>query len=154
MTETVSCPGHFRNHLELGIEEIMAHCVLIKDIVNITNCLVVLNPSSVCYLQLTVLYKLLYLIFLGVLKTVIPIFEEYPFGHKIFSGSVALKPIYHGVKYLFSISLVHGVEESFGSKVDIFEFIISVEPIGVQMWMERYEEFVILKTALLSCYYS
>ena len=85
MTETVSGPGDLNDFTKLLVEPVVTDCILIDDIINIADSFIVLDPSSVGDLELTVFDELFYFLFAGVGEIFVPIFEEDGFSHEIFS---------------------------------------------------------------------
>ena len=109
MSETISSPGNLNNFTKLLVEPVMTDCILIDDIINIADSFIILDPSSVCDLELTIFNELFYFLFAGAREVVIPIFEEDNLSYKIFSLGAGGQTCQHWVEYLFSISLVHHV---------------------------------------------
>ncbi len=127
----------------------MSNCILVNNVVHIANCLVIFNPSSICYLQLPITYKLSDFSLHIIWDELIPVFKKNYLSYKIFSFRVSLKGRIHRIENSFRISLIHCIEESCWSKVDIFELIVSIEPESIQMWMKGYEKFLIFWFAWL-----
>jgi hypothetical protein len=55
MSEAVSGPSNFGSNSEFCIQEIISNCVLVNDIIEVADCLVILDPSSVGHLELPLL---------------------------------------------------------------------------------------------------
>lgn len=128
----------------------MSECVLIDDIVNITNCLVIFYPSPVCYFQLTISNKLSYFGLHFSWDGIIPVFQKYYLSYKIFPFRISFKRSIHWVEYCFGISLIHCIEKSCWPEVEIFEFIVSVEPKSIHMRVKSNKKLLVVGLALLS----
>jgi hypothetical protein len=150
MAEGVSRPANLNDLSEFLVEEIVSHCVLIDDIIDVTDCLVVFDPSSVRDLQLTIFEKLSQLVFLGLRKHVVPVLEEDHFGDKIFALGILLQGLEHRVEDGLAVALVHCVQETSWSEIYVFEFVVRIEPEGVEMGMERDIEFLVIRSADLA----
>lgn len=85
MSEAVCSPTYFSDLPKLLIQPVLASRVLIDDIINITYCFVVLDPSSVGDLQLAILDELLDLFLLVMREVVIPILQENNLSDKKFA---------------------------------------------------------------------
>ena len=85
MSETVSSPGDLNNFTKLLVEPVVTDCILIDDIINIADSFIILDPSSVGYLELTIFDELFYFLFAGAGEVIVPIFEEDGFSYEIFS---------------------------------------------------------------------
>ncbi len=142
MPKTVSGPPYLCSQAELRVEEVMAHSILVDDIINVAHCLIVLYPSAVCEIQLSLFEQLLHLIFLISCEVVIPIFEKDHFGNEVFAGSVANKGIEHGVEDGLGVALVHSIEKTSRAEVNVLEVVIRIKPEGIQMRMEGHEKLL------------
>jgi hypothetical protein len=127
----------------------MSKRILINDIINIANCLIVLNPATISYLELAWLDEFFY--FLSHLRSdiIIPVLEKNNFSYEVFSCFRLAKSFVHRVKYGFGASLVHCIKKLCGTEVEIFKFIIVVEPECIEMGMKRYIEFFFVWSAFL-----
>lgn len=143
MTETISRPSNFSLNPELSMQKYRSDCVLVQNIIHVANSLVIFDPSAIRYLQLTILYKFFDLFLFIRTKIFVPIFEKEYFSHKIFSALVFSQGLIHRVENSFGVTLVHGVKKSSWSKIDVFEFVVGVEPKGIEVRMEAYKELLI-----------
>ena len=144
MPEAVSGPTYLCLHSELSIQPIVTDSVLVEYVIDVTDCLVVLDPSAVGDLELAFLDEFLYLFLLVVVEGVVPILEEDDLGHEILSDCAAGKCLFHGVEDGLGIALIHSVEEAGGTEVNVFEIVVGVQPEGIEMRVEGDEELLSL----------
>ena len=85
MAETIRCPSYLRLHSKLSIHKVMAYGVLIQDIIEVTDCLIILYPPSVRQFKLPIFNQFLHLFSLSLGYILIPIFEKNNLCYKIFS---------------------------------------------------------------------
>ena len=85
VTETISGPGDLDDFTKLLVEPVVTDCILIDDIINIADSFIILDPSSVRYLELTIFDELFYFLFAGAGEVIVPIFEEDGLSYEIFS---------------------------------------------------------------------
>ena len=85
MSKTISGPGNLNNFTKLLVEPVVTDCILIDDIINIADSFIILDPSSVGYLELTIFDELFHFLLAGVGEVIVPIFKEDGLSHKIFS---------------------------------------------------------------------
>ena len=127
----------------------MPDCILVNDVINIANCLVILNPSTISYLELAWPNKLFYVLSHIRLDIIIPVLEKNNFCYEVFSCLGLTKSLVHRVEDGFGASLVHCIEKICGAEVEIFEFVIVVEPECIEMRMEGDIEFFVIWSAFL-----
>ena len=95
MSETVSSPGDLNNFTKLLVKPVMTDCILIDDIINIADSFIILDPSSVCDLELTIFDELFYFLFASAGEVIIPIFEEDDLSYEIFSLGTGYQTCQH-----------------------------------------------------------
>jgi hypothetical protein len=88
VSKTISCPTNFINVSELFIHPVHTNCILVKNIFIIANGFVILYPTAVGNVDLTIFQKFFYSLFLTFRNIFIPIFEENNLCNKIFSSGI------------------------------------------------------------------
>lgn len=111
VSKTISCPADLDGYLKCFVHVVHADCILIEDVIKITYCLVVLDPTSVGYLQLPIMQQLCHLSFLCRSDIVKPILEEDYLSCEELAFTVFGKGCQHRVVYCFRIALIHLVQE-------------------------------------------
>jgi hypothetical protein len=124
--------------------------VLVNDVIDVTHCLIVLYPSAIRQLQLTLLEQFLHLFLLIARQILIPILEEHHLRHEIFSLSVTGKRLEHRVENGLGVALVHRVEKSSRTEIDTLEVIISIKPKSIEMGVKGHQKFLRILGAIRS----
>lgn len=150
MPEAISRPSNLCIDSKLSLEEVMPNGVLINDIIDIANRLIILHPSSIGDLQLSLFKQFFDLFLLVLVEIVVPILEEYHFRNEVFSCCVLAKCFKHRVEYSFRVPLIHRVQKSSGSEVNILEIIVSIKPEGIEMRVEGDQELLTILRAFLA----
>ena len=128
----------------------MTNGVLVNDVIDVTHCLIVLYPSAIRQLQLTLLEQFLHLFLLIARQILIPILEEHHLRHEIFSLSVTGQRLEHRVENGLGVALVHRVEKSSRTEIDTLEVIISIKPKSIEMGMKGHQKFLCILGAIRS----
>lgn len=150
MPEAISRPSNLRIDSKLSLEEVMPNGVLINDIIDIANRLIILHPTSIRHLQLPLFEQFFDLFLLILVEIVVPILEEYDLRNEVFAGCVLAQCLKHRVEYSLRVPLIHSVQKSSGSEVNILEIIVSIKPEGIEMRVEGDQELLTILRAFLA----